>query len=128
MKVLLPLVILVVLLIGFMAGCYYDSEEYLFPQISTQCDTVNFTFSNAVNPILQNNCLACHGNNSAGAYGGNIKLEKYDDVKARVDDHRLIGSIAHEAGYFPMPMGASKLDNCKITTVKKWADSGAPNN
>jgi hypothetical protein len=128
MKILIPWAILFILFLGFLASCYYDSEEYLFPQVNAQCDTTNFTYLNAVKPILQNYCLSCHGNSTAASLGGNIRLEDYADIKIRVDDHRLIGSIAREAGYSPMPMGASKLDDCKITTVKKWADSGAPNN
>jgi hypothetical protein len=127
MKIILSWAVLFILLLGFISSCYYDSEEYLFPKINTQCDTTN-SYKNSVKPILQNNCLTCHSNNTAASFGGNIKLEDYADVKIKVDDHRLIGSITQAAGYFPMPMGASKLDECKITTVKKWADSGAPNN
>ena len=109
-------------------SCYYDSEEYLFPSIDSQCDTLNVTFSGSISPVLQNNCLSCHGNTTAAAFGGNIRLESYADVKVRVDDHRLYGSIAHESGYSPMPMGASKLSDCAIAAFRIWIGSGAPNN
>jgi hypothetical protein len=109
------------------SGCYYDSEEYLYPQINATCDTVN-TYALSIVPLLQNHCLSCHKNSSAAASGGNIRLENYSDVKARADDHKLLGSVAHENGYSPMPMGASQLDNCQVTTFRIWINAGALQN
>jgi hypothetical protein len=117
-----------VLMLITVSSCYYDSEEYLYPQTSNQCDTTNVTYANSVVPVLQNYCLSCHSNSTAASFGGNIKLEDYPDVKARADDHRLLGSVAHESGYSPMPSGAPQLDNCKITTIRIWVNAGAPNN
>ena len=109
-------------------SCYYDSEEYLFPAFNSQCDTLNVTYSASIVPVLQNNCLSCHGNNTAAAFGGNIRLENYADVKVRVDDHRLYGAIAYESGYSPMPQGAPQLSDCILATFRIWIDAGAPNN
>lgn len=128
MKYIFRFSLLFIMIAAAFSRCYYDSEEYLYPQVSSQCDTTNITFSQSVQPILQNICLSCHSNTTAASFGGNIRLEDYADVKVRVDDHRLIGSIAHEAGYSPMPMGAPMLSDCKITVIKKWAEAGAPNN
>jgi hypothetical protein len=110
------------------SGCYYDSEEFLYPQISNTCDTTNVTYSQSVVPLLENYCLSCHSNSMAPSSGGNIKLENYADVKIQADNHKLLGSVAHENGYSPMPLGASKLDDCKITTIRIWVNAGAPNN
>jgi hypothetical protein len=110
------------------SSCYYDSEEYLFPQISQTCDTTNVSFTNSVQPVLENNCYSCHSNNTAAQFGNNIKLEDYDDVKLRVDDGRLLGSILHEGGYSPMPKGGSMLDDCSVELMTIWIDNGAPNN
>ena len=120
-------ILFTILLLMMVSSCYYDSEEYLYPNTSSQCDTTDVTYSKSVVPIIQNSCLSCHSNSTA-ALGGNIKLEDYADVKLRADDHRLLGSIEHQSGYSPMPQGSKKLDDCKISTVRIWVNAGAPNN
>jgi hypothetical protein len=117
-----------VLLMITVSRCYYDSEEFLFPQTSNQCDTTHVTFSNSVVPILQNSCLSCHANSVAASFGGNIKLENYADVKIQANNHKLLGSVAHENGYSPMPLGTSKLESCKIIIIRIWVNAGALNN
>jgi hypothetical protein len=124
------LITIVVFSFFALSSCYYDNQEFLYPQISTSCDTTNYTFSGGVAPILQNSCLSCHSNSSAASYGGGIKLEDYTDVKARALDGKLLGTIKHSSGYTPMPYpsGTSQLENCKITIIQKWVDAGEPNN
>jgi hypothetical protein len=114
-------------IIGLVWSCYYDSKEFLFPQVNNQCDTTNVTYANTVVPLLQSYCLSCHANSVAASFGGNIKLENYSDVKVQADNHKLLGSVAHENGYSPMPMGTSKLDNCKIASIRIWINAGALN-
>jgi hypothetical protein len=125
MKILIPIAILIACCIS---SCYYDSKEYLFPQLTSGCDTTNITFTLSVIPILNNHCLSCHSNSTAAANGANIRLENYTDVKARVDDGKLWGSISYATGFSPMPKGSSKLNECKLSIVQKWIDNGAPNN
>jgi len=127
MKILLPIAITFLLIISI-NGCYYDSQEFLYPQLNTSCDTTNVTFSGSVAPILSNYCLSCHSNNTAASFGNNIKLQDYADVKLRVDDGKLIGSIMHSSGYSPMPKGTAPLESCKLTIINKWVNAGAPNN
>jgi len=110
-----------------LSSCYYDSQEYLYPQTSNTCDTVSVTYVKSVVPVIQNHCLSCHGNTTS-ALGNSIKLEDYADIKTRADDHSLLGSVAREGSYSPMPKGAAKLDPCKIATIRIWVDAGAPNN
>lgn len=109
-------------------SCYYDSEEYLFPDINSSCDTLDITYNSTVQPVLQSYCYSCHNNSNANALGGGIKLEDYNDVKIVADNDRLLGTISHEAGYSPMPKGGSKLDDCTISQIELWVNSGAPNN
>jgi hypothetical protein len=112
----------------FFSGCYYDSEEYLFSQTGSNCDTVQVTFAQSVRPVLENNCLSCHSNSTAANFGGNIKLQDYLDVKTSADNGKLSGSINHASGFIPMPQGANKMDDCKIRTIMKWIEDGALNN
>lgn len=109
-------------------SCFYDNEEYLYPRLYSSCDTTNVTFSSSVQSVLQQNCLSCHGNNTASSLGGNVKLEDYQDVKLRADDGSLLGTISHESGYSPMPKGSTKLDECTITVIEIWVNSNSPDN
>lgn len=125
MKKLIPGIVIILFSI---TSCYYDSQEYLYPELNTSCDTTNVTYTASVVPILENSCYSCHSNATASSFGGAIKLQNYDDVKLHVDDGKLLGSIKRTGGYSPMPKGSSQLVSCKITTVQKWIDAGAPNN
>lgn len=89
------------------------------------CDTSAVSFSAYVFPVVQNFCLGCHG--SVNPSGG-VNLSNYQSVSALAQDGRLYGSIAHAAGYSPMPQGASKLSDCRIQKIKAWIDAGALNN
>jgi len=122
MKIIIP--IIAILLFAF-SGCYYDSKEFLYPEL-TSCDTANITFNVCIKNIMNESCLGCHGGSAAS--GGGIKLENYADVKLRVDDGKLIGSIKHTSGFSPMPKGASMIESSKITIIEKWISAGAPNN
>lgn len=124
MKILIPIGV-AVLLFSF-SSCYYDSKEFLYPQLSTACDTSNVTYNVCIVTILNESCLGCHGGSASS--GGGIKLGSYADVKIRVDDGKLIGSIKWSSGFISMPLGASKLESSKIAIIDKWIKVGAPNN
>ena len=122
------LIPVVIVILASVTSCFYDSEEYLFPQTGEQCDTTLVTYSQSVVPIIQGYCLSCHGNSTAANNGANIKLEDYADIKVQADAGNLLGSVSHENGYTPMPLNSSKLDECKITTIRIWVNAGAPDN
>lgn len=89
------------------------------------CDTNSYTFSTSIQPLISTNCEGCH--NVTLASGG-VRLDNFTSVKAVADDGRLFGVISHQTGYPAMPQGGNKLSECSITQVKKWIDSGAPDN
>lgn len=91
---------------------------------TTGCDTANFKYSTAIEPLLKSNCISCH---TAASPGGGIDLSTYALAKAFALNGRLYGSVNHSAGYSPMPKGAAKMTTCEITQIKKWVDAGAPN-
>lgn len=117
-----------ILLITFVTGCYYDSEEKLYPQLSTSCDLSNVTFTATVKPILQASCLSCHSNSKAISSGGGVKLENYADVLISVNNGKLMGTINHTSGFQEMPQGGGKLIDCEISKLQKWIDNGKLNN
>lgn len=89
------------------------------------CDTTNITYSGTIVPIFRYNCYGCH---STTQPQGNLDLTQYANVKKKVDDGRLLGSITHSIGFVPMPSKDIMLNNCYITQIRKWIESGAPNN
>lgn len=117
-----------ILLTIFMTGCYYDSEEKLYPQLSTSCDLTNVTFAGTVTPILQASCHSCHSNSNAASSGGGIKIQNYADVVTLANNGKLMGTITHASGYQPMPEGGGKLTDCEINQLQKWIDTGKLNN
>lgn len=120
-KILLGLM----LLLGIQS-CYYDVEEQLYP--STGCNLSGVTLSGKVKPIIQSRCYSCHSQQNSGAYGGNINVETYANLKAEVDNGKFLKSIKHESGVSPMPKGNTALiDACEIKIIEEWINLGAPN-
>jgi len=118
--------ITLLLAITFVTGCYYDSEERLYPKLSNPCDDTVVTFSGTITQILQP-CLSCHSNSLAANDGVGVKLENYADVQIYVKSGQLMGAINHTSAY-PMPKGGGKLPDCEIAQLQKWIDSQTPNN
>ncbi len=90
------------------------------------CVPTNMKYSTNIAPIIQANCFACHSNANASISG--FSLEGHSNLKAKVDDGRLLGAITHASGFSPMPQGSAKLSDCNINRIKAWIDAGAPNN
>lgn len=89
-----------------------------------KCDTNVFTFT-AVNNIVGASCRGCHGTLNPGA---GINLTEYSGIKNAVQSGKLLCAINHEPGCSPMPQGGARLEACKITIIRKWADDGCPQN
>ena len=89
-----------------------------------RCDSMNFTFSGAVQPMINQYCRGCH--NGAGATGGS--LADYASIRNAAVSGRLIGDIEHLSGYNAMPLGGAALSNCQVAQITKWVEAGAPDN
>jgi hypothetical protein len=106
---------------AMLQSCAYDKEE-----LQTPCVVENtVSFRTKVNPVIQSNCFSCHNN---GFKLGNVTLEGYDNVKKVAASGKLFNVINHTAGFAKMPKNSSKLDDCTISTIKKWIDNGTPDN
>jgi hypothetical protein len=112
-------------MIAFLAGCYYDKEEILYPN---NCNTTGVTYSVTVTGILSANCYACHNTANASANGAGIQLDSYSKLKPFVDNGKLMGTINHAGGFPAMPKNATKLPACDISKIQAWVDAGAPQN
>lgn len=89
------------------------------------CDSTNVTFQQVILPIINTHCAGCHGGSNPQ---GGISLSSYANIKAKVDDGGLGGSINHQAGFVAMPYNQNQLSTCKIAQINKWINDGAPNN
>ncbi|MFT3754109.1 MAG: hypothetical protein QM800_14945 [Paludibacter sp.] len=114
------LIVFTCIIAGTFHSCYYDKEEQLYPSLAA-CDTTNITYSQKIAPILNANCLSCHGNSVYQSNGGGVKLQDYPDVKANINP--AYDAVVNGR----MPKGA-KLDDCSITAIGIWKNAGAPNN
>lgn len=85
------------------------------------CDSTVFTYSGAISKIINTNCVACHSS-------GNVLLNSYAGVKARVDDGRFWGAVKHLPGYQAMPNANTFLSACDLDKIQKWIAAGSPNN
>ena len=91
---------------------------------ANNCDSTNYTYSGAILPMMQLNCVGCH--NSASAQGGS--LADYSSIKAAAVSGRLIGDIKHTPGYNAMPLGGMQLSDCQVAQVTRWVAAGALDN
>ena len=118
-----------VVLIMVLSSCYYDNEEYLYPE-TANCVTENMSFANDVWPVISSTCTGCHG--GANPSGG-VRLENYNDVAAAgaIDAGNygsLYGTISHAPGNSPMPKNGNQLPDCTISQIKAWIDQGRLDN
>ena len=104
----------------FFTACKTEVVEELLP-----CNTINVTYSETIEPILQSNCYRCHDN--ANAFAG-VVLEGYSNVMTYVTNDKLLGVIRHEDGFAAMPRDAGKLPDCQIEQLEIWINDGAQNN
>ena len=122
----------------FAAGCYYDSEQSLYPNTTnnnnnnTTCDTTNVTYSATIVPILtsggSSSCYSCHAADTYVSLGGNIELDGYANLKIYASNGRLLGAMTHTSGYSSMPKNLPQLSSCDIAKVRVWVRSGIANN
>lgn len=107
------------LLISF-SGCYYDNKTEMYGTVI--CDTANPTYTATIQPMINQNCIGCHGSSSPS---GGVVLTSYDQVKVVATKGSLEGTLNQSGVYALMPPGG-KLSACKLNQVAKWIRNGAP--
>lgn len=93
--------------------------------VSATCDSSVVTYTASIQPVITTKCRGCH---SGSTPGGGYDFTNYTGLKKSVDNGRLWGSVNFVSGFSGMPKGGSKLSTCELARIKKWIDSGAPNN
>lgn len=114
----------------FVTGCTNDKGEDLIKPVTAPttpgsgCDTASaISYSAQIVPIINSKCISCHG-----ASNGGTKLHDWTNVNAKAVSGKLYGAVAWNGSALNMPQGGSKISDCDIAKVKKWAAAGAPNN
>ena len=101
-------------------GCYYDSEEALYPD--SFCDVSSVTWTSTIEPLIASQCAipGCHvpGGDGVGDF------TSYAGVKAKVDNGSFQTQVIEQRS-MPPPGG---LPTCELQQVAIWVQDGAPEN
>ncbi|MSP58560.1 MAG: hypothetical protein EXR17_06815 [Flavobacteriaceae bacterium] len=111
----------VFLLMGSMivfSACYYDNKKEMYGSSGT-CDTSNVNYTSVIKPLIDQNCIGCHGSSAT------VSLHTYDLVKAQTLAGKIEGTMNESGTYSLMPPGG-KLSSCKLGQVNKWIRNGMP--
>ncbi|MCR5888719.1 hypothetical protein LRS06_13265 [Hymenobacter sp. J193] len=104
-------------------GCAYENAEELLPQPA--CDVSAVTYSQVIQPLLQQRCYPCH---STGRAQGNTVLDNLAAVQQHAGRGALLGVLTPGSGYPAMPQGGPALDECEVATIRAWVAAGSPDN
>ena len=114
------IIAIVVVCVCFWNSCTYDKDE-IAPIQEGACDSVMYKFSGDISDIILSNC-AIQGCHDATGIGG-VTLTTYDEVKAKVDDNRLVVRMVDGSGGYMPPSG--KLPDSTLAKVQQWISEGA---
>ncbi len=104
-------------------SCFYDNEEYLYPDDGFCDPPARITYQNFVSELMQTHCNSCH---NPGNPSGNVITSTYQGLVTVAENGRLFGAINHEPGFTPMPLGLNQLPSCDLAQINSWIESGAP--
>jgi uncharacterized membrane protein len=104
-------------------SCEKDEVVKVQPP-SGNCDTINITFAQDIEPVIKERCEGCHSNSTQLA---GVNLEGYENIKSHALDGSLVSSIEGTMfGYFYK--SGDTTSACKFLQLKAWINKGAPNN
>ncbi len=86
---------------------------------SSNCDTLNVTYSNQVSKLLTSNCVGCH---NPAKPSGSVLLDTYANAKQATLGGNVVGSVIGGT----MPKGGTPLDACNKRILQLWAANACP--
>ena len=96
---------------------WVNDTTFVTPPDTTECDTSSVTFAATIQPILQANCITCHG---PPTFEGGLDFTDYADIAFVAQSGQLLGAIKHLPDFQPMPKDAPPLTSCEILSIEKW--------
>ncbi len=107
----------------FLTSCLFDNREEFYPEEEEPIVTT-VSFATDVFPIVQAECISCHG---ATSPSGGVSLHTYAKIKTSVDDGSFYDSLIAANGYRIMPT-SGPLPDTQIQTINTWIQEGALDN
>lgn len=105
------------------SSCSYNNIEDAYGNKIDECDTTVVSYALDVAPIIDMQCVTCHGSISPQA---GLDLSFYEKVFAQKEN--IINRINRPLGDpFVMPQ-SGPMSSCKINTINAWVNQGALNN
>jgi len=92
---------------------------------TTDCDSVNATYTTTIAGIMTTFCTGCHGSVSPSA---GLSLTSLGLVSGAVSSKHLMDHVKNANGYSVMPPSGITLTSCSIAQLNKWISEGMPNN
>lgn len=98
------------------------------------CNTDKIDFNAQVRPILNKNCISCHGGvKQSGGFGlvfrenalRKTKNGKFGIVPGAPEESEMMLRITHENPEMRMPLEKEPLSDDEIAVLKKWIEQGA---
>jgi hypothetical protein len=146
MKFPCSILILILILIFLTTSC--TDKKAVFPKppvnnVSTTksvvCDTVNIiSYSCTIKPILKSNCYSCHSMQASDTGNIALDLETFSSFKIylklfyrndSIYGSKFYNTILQSPTTLPMPPAPNdKLQSFELRMIKKWIDTGAPEN
>lgn len=113
-------------------GCSYTNGNK-DKDVPAPCgiDAAAMTYAVDIAPILQKNCLQCHGEKVYLGSGGGHNWDNFSEFQRYALSGSLVGVLEqtdpkYAAVYMPRPIGSAKLSACDIERIKAWVAKGAP--
>ena len=118
MKALTTILSLLAFLLS-LDSCYYDNEAYLYGSGTTCADTT-YTYTARLAPIINNNCVSCHGP------GESPDLSTFTDVNTWKEQIacRVVEGVTCSLGAKMPPSG--NLNTCDVEAFLRWQQNGYP--
>jgi mono/diheme cytochrome c family protein len=109
-----------------LTGCYYDTEEELYPDSGVACDTVSVSYETDIKQIFNSNCNECH----SGTAAPSVQLNNYEATQTYLNTNKakFLSSITWDGNASNMPQSSTKMSDCNINTIRAWINAGYPNN
>jgi len=99
---------------------------------SNMCDTINVTYKNDIQPILNSNCYSCHGTAVVANDGLDLQDSaslknylKYDFRGDGIYGSKLYHCMLHSVNAQSMPPNYI-VDSCALAKMKHWLSLGGP--
>jgi uncharacterized membrane protein len=114
----------VILLISGLMGCSSsDNSEGVPTEDSNNGgnNAMDLTYTSDIRPIIQANCLSCHGNPPTN--NAPMSLTNYTLVKSAVETRGLVGRINSSVN--PMPPNG-RMPSATRQMITDWVNQGLP--